>query len=654
MYYVSSDNEMGGKMKNKRKISIVVIAGICFIILLGLLYKTYVHYYYHVKESELYKIESSYRLENQRFKEEEAAFAEGSGEFYFLEGLKAYQLENYYIAEENFEKALQVSHTDMALPTYLYYYLNQCSLIQKGIGDVEEAVKYVPLANDTELLWDMISSISLSSAIDNKAIELMEEYLKEKEHIELSTWAWLKNCIGMLEYNNEEYAKAIREFYDVESMLRDAKMTPKLKVELRYAKEYIANIYFVFEDYEKAALLYQELVENNLKDNDFHSYGCCINMASAYLEISDTQNARKAMEILSDNLTKIDPALISEINASMNDVLANICIIEGNYAQADVYLDEAESFYNKSVGDAFLGGSNYVLISRCKQMVGEGKLKDAQESLEKFISTEEAAYYGLDKEGYQLLEEIYIQTKQKEKLIEVYQKLLELDKEFMTTTQQEYLKFSEYYQENSQLKESNDRLYRTNFVAIISIIFISVILIFVLMLVRLLSMRNVTDQLTGVYNRKKLNALLQKYERIGTPSDLGVVMMDIDYFKRYNDTYGHQAGDVILKEVAGVLKNSVRKKDTIIRYGGEEFLILLHGIKKKAAEEICHAIQLNLKEKAIPHAASEVAEYITMSMGLSYQKEKNGLTLEKLIGNADEVLYQSKAAGRNRLTVKEN
>ena len=169
-----------------------------------------------------------------------------------------------------------------------------------------------------------------------------------------------------------------------------------------------------------------------------------------------------------------------------------------------------------------------------------------------------------------------------------------------------------------------------------------------------MSRKNVTDQLTGVYNRKKLNALLQKYERTGTPADLGVVMMDIDYFKRYNDTYGHQAGDNVLKNVADVLKESVRKKDIVIRYGGEEFLILLNGVKAKAAEDICQGIHTRLKERAIPHVASEVSEHVTMSMGLVFQKEKNGLVLEKLIGKADECLYQSKEAGRNRLTVNEN
>ena len=648
-------------MKNKRKISIAVIIGICLIILIGLFYKIYVHYYYHERKTEIYKLESAYRLENENLDINKVKCQEGTGEFYFLEGLKAYDLGNFYIAEENFEKALSVSYSDRALPTYVYYYLNQCTYLQRGSGDIElvslameEALKYVPLANDTEMLWELISSISLSAETDKKAIELMTEYAQNQEHIKLATWAWLKNCIGMLEFNNEEYAKAIRHFYDVEVMLEDSKMTSLLRKELYYAKEYIANIYYIFEDFEKSALLYQELVESNLKNKDFHGYICCLNMANAYLEISDTQNAGKAVQILEENMEKVESSLVAEVNASMNDVMANICMMEGNYDQADEYLNKAEEFYNNRSANAVLGGKAYIVLSRYRHMIHEGKLKEAQNGLEEFVISEEAVYYGLDNECYRLLEEIYLQTNQKDKLITTYQKLLELDDDFITATQQEYLEFSKFYSENNRLKESNEKLYRSNFVAIIGIIFISIILILVLILVRLLSQKNVTDQLTGLYNRKKLNALLRKYERNGTPSDFGVVMIDIDYFKRYNDTYGHQAGDVVLKEVAGVLKEAVRKKDTVIRYGGEEFLILLNGIKKKNAEEICQKIHNKLREKALPHSASEVSEYVTMSMGLVHQKEKKGLTLEKLIGNADECLYQSKEAGRNRVTVKED
>ena len=108
-------------------------------------------------------------------------------------------------------------------------------------------------------------------------------------------------------------------------------------------------------------------------------------------------------------------------------------------------------------------------------------------------------------------------------------------------------------------------------------------------------------------------------------------MMDIDYFKKYNDTYGHPAGDEVLKKVAKVLKESVRSKDDIIRYGGEEFLIIMNGVLPETAEAICQRIQKNLKDKAILHMASEVSEHVTLSMGLYYQKSSSKMSLEQLI-----------------------
>ena len=648
-------------MKNKRKLYITIIIGVFLILFILGVYKGLTHYFYHVKESALYKVETAYRLEGEDIASVENTFLKDSGEYLFIEGLKAFDLENYYIAQENFEKALTASKKDKALPTYLYYYMNQCIYMQEDYGDLElvssamkEAKKYIPLANDNEMIWNLISSISYAEAMDKKAIEILEDYLQENRYLELSTWAWIKNYIAMLEYNNEEYSNSIRNFYDVEVKLENSKLTPQLQYELQYAKEYIANIYAIFEDYEKAAVLYQEIYNTSLENNDFSSYACCINMASAYLEISDTENARKAMENLTKNLDKTDEMYVPEIEATMWDIYANICMMEGDYDQADNYLKKAEDFYEKNVGYAFLGGEYFVLLSRCKYLVNQGDIKLALTKLEAFIEDDKAAYLGLEDEIYELLETVYQQTGQKDKLISMYKKLLDTNKDFITTTQREYLKFSEYYRENNDLKEYNSKLSRTNLIAIFTTILISVILIFVLMLVRLLSKRNITDQLTGVYNRTKLNILLQKYKRNGTPADLAVVMMDIDYFKRYNDTYGHQAGDKVLKEVAGVLKDSVYKKDIVIRYGGEEFLILLNGVKKKAAEDICQKIHTKLKELALPHNSSEVSEYVTMSMGLVYQKEKNGSALEKLIGSADECLYHSKEAGRNRLTVKDN
>ena len=653
----------GTIVKDKRKIGIAIAIGLLVCVCAVGLYKAYVHYFYHVRETQLYKIETSYRLEGEDIGAVENTFQEGSGEYFFLEGLKAYDLRNYYIAEENFKKAREVSHSDKALLAYLYYYMNQCIVEQNelGVGDVElvslalqEATKYVPLANDTKMLWSLISSISYAETMDKKAIELIEVYLQEERHLELATWAWMKNYIAMLEFNGEEYSNSIRNFYDVEVALVDSKLTPELRYELQYAREYIANIYSMFEEYEKAAMLYEEVYKSSLENGDFDSYGCCINMATAYLEIADTQKARQAMESLESNLDKMDELYVPEVEATICDVYANIYLLEGDYEQAEASLEKAEAFYKENVGNAFYGGEYFVLLSRCKYMVHQGMISEAQIILEEFMDSGDAAYLGLEDEVYELLESVYQQTGQKDKLIAIYDIMLDNNEEFKKTTQQEYLKFSEYYRENGELRVSNSRLHRRSLIAIVACIAVTVILVFSLILIRLLTHRNVTDQLTGVYNRKKLNHLLKKYEKNGTASDLAVVMMDIDYFKRYNDTYGHQAGDVVLREVSTILRESVRKKDVVIRYGGEEFLVLISGIKQKTAEEICQRIYTKLEEKALPHEASRVSDHITMSMGLCYQKDKNSMSLEKLIGKADEALYKSKENGRNRLTVCEN
>ncbi|MBR5230342.1 MAG: diguanylate cyclase, partial [Firmicutes bacterium] len=423
------------------------------------------------------------------------------------------------------------------------------------------------------------------------------------------------------------------------------------EIEQRYAKEYIANIHFIFEDYEKAAELYQELIDNTMSDEQFHAYGCCINMANVYLELGTAEKAREAMYTLADNLSRIDADAVSEVEASMDDVLANIAIAEGNLPEAKEYLEKAEAYYKKNSNNAaFLGGAYYTLLTRCKYMVAEGNLKEVQLILEKNIEEGDAAYYGLEKEFYSLLEKVYQQTGQNEKLAQTYKKLLEMNKEFRITTQREYLEFSGYYKENNQLKDYNVQLNRTKTIAVFSSIIITAVLILLLIFVRLLRRKNVTDQLTGIYNRKKLNQLARTYKRTGTPEKFGVVMMDIDYFKRYNDAYGHPEGDEVLKKVSRVLVGCVRSKDFVIRYGGEEFLVLLNGLTQQNAEDVCRRIHNKLNETAIPHGFSDAADHVTLSMGLCYQEKAKSNSIENLIDLADQCLYSSKKNGRNRVT----
>ena len=164
--------------------------------------------------------------------------------------------------------------------------------------------------------------------------------------------------------------------------------------------------------------------------------------------------------------------------------------------------------------------------------------------------------------------------------------------------------------------------------------------------------RNITDQLTGVNNRKKLMQLKRQFKQKKTPGYFGVIMLDIDYFKKYNDTYGHVAGDEVLRKVAEVLRELVRKKDTIIRYGGEEFLILLQDVMPQTAENVCGRIHSQLERQKLEHSASEVSDCVTVSVGLCHQVQAGTVDLEQMIEAADQCLYESKNEGRNRTTIK--
>ncbi len=157
------------------------------------------------------------------------------------------------------------------------------------------------------------------------------------------------------------------------------------------------------------------------------------------------------------------------------------------------------------------------------------------------------------------------------------------------------------------------------------------------------------DGLTGLYNRRYLDeSLAQAFadaKRYGR--ELSVVVCDIDHFKRVNDTFSHQMGDVVLKEVARLLKSGVRQGDTVARYGGEEFVIVLPEACAQSAAHIVERIRQTIQNH--PWHTFHPGLKITMSAGLS--DDLSSENYEKLVGTADKKLYEAKRGGRNRLVV---
>ncbi|MCL1958136.1 MAG: diguanylate cyclase [Spirochaetes bacterium] len=163
----------------------------------------------------------------------------------------------------------------------------------------------------------------------------------------------------------------------------------------------------------------------------------------------------------------------------------------------------------------------------------------------------------------------------------------------------------------------------------------------------------IIDQLTGIYNRRYLDGSLKKIinSHSRTGGNLSVLMIDIDYFKKYNDAYGHEAGDGCLRAVASALSQSVsRDEDFVARYGGEEFAVVLPNTDENGARLIAERMLEKIRECNIPHKASDIADYVTISIGGATDVINHLHHGSDYIKAADKALYESKKNGRNRYT----
>jgi diguanylate cyclase (GGDEF)-like protein len=160
----------------------------------------------------------------------------------------------------------------------------------------------------------------------------------------------------------------------------------------------------------------------------------------------------------------------------------------------------------------------------------------------------------------------------------------------------------------------------------------------------------VTDALTGLGNRRRLEqALRQEVGRLSrSTAELSVIMLDIDFFKQFNDTYGHVAGDRCITMVAATLNRAVRRAaDLTVRYGGEEFACVLPNTSHAEAMAIARNIRDRVLALGIPHEKSDAAPYVTVSLGVATAICSPDIDSMSWIRAADSQLYQAKASGRN-------
>jgi diguanylate cyclase (GGDEF)-like protein len=162
------------------------------------------------------------------------------------------------------------------------------------------------------------------------------------------------------------------------------------------------------------------------------------------------------------------------------------------------------------------------------------------------------------------------------------------------------------------------------------------------------------DKLTGIANRRCFDMMYEKEwvraRREG--ATLGIIMVDVDHFKRYNDRYGHLQGDVCLSEIANAIRSSLqRPADSAARYGGEEFVVLLPNTDGPGAVTVAEGIARTVARLALEHRGSPVAPVVTVSQGVAAGSPGPTDDTSSLLRSADEALYKAKAEGRNRIVL---
>jgi len=168
---------------------------------------------------------------------------------------------------------------------------------------------------------------------------------------------------------------------------------------------------------------------------------------------------------------------------------------------------------------------------------------------------------------------------------------------------------------------------------------------------RRLELLSISDSLTGLANRRHFDDVLSReWSRARRArGGIGLLMVDIDYFKRYNDHYGHLGGDQCLRTIATTLQNSARRDvDTAARYGGEEFAIILPGVDMDTASLVAHRLHANVRGLREPHSASPFG-IITVSIGVAAHLPADDTSAQELVQMADAALYRAKQVGRNRI-----
>ncbi|MGL4878743.1 diguanylate cyclase [Paraclostridium dentum] len=494
----------------------------------------------------------------------------------------------------NYERAINL----LARETYLFFDGNY-EEVKNNFYETEKFLSDKNMHDELIYLYSIMNNIAMKEYEYEHAYiyiyksELLSTilYNEKKDQEQLSTLLSIKYLKSYMAIDIGLEDEAKRAFEDAEKLRKDYYGRKRGDM---YGS--ITRYYYKLGNYEKAKEYALETIHINgdFKQYQLDSLAMKIILGEAYLFLGELD---KAIEIAKE---------LENFNIDTDNILKNKLIL---------YSDIYEHYGNEEKAISNLKEA-YILAMKNKDFIEQDRILNKIISLTKQINNEKDLLYWYD-------EHLNLHIKQKELKNNQFLIGKIIDTEIVNS--------------NANLKivelEKKNLLY-TDFILMI---LLAIIIFFIIKLMYL----NRHDSLTHIYNRGYFNKLYKKYNNSNERYSL--IIFDIDNFKKLNDTYGHDFGDIVLINISKCIKNMINKDCKLFRYGGEEFVVL---IKNK---DVNYALELaeSIRERVYVMSWKENTT-VTISMGISY----SGDDTKDMIKRADNNLYESKMNGKNRLTYK--
>lgn len=577
-------------------------------------------------------------------------------------------------AIDSFNKSINYFYKikDIPLKMKTYFELSRAYLTESKFNESEEAFNNLKNLGINKNKKEEVIKYSIKRAYDifnypggkSKSIEILEDALKISKDIDYYEIEDVYFQLGRAYWYEDRLVESINSKLKALNIARGKNSKDKIiNISIDIGLDYLKS-----RNYDEALTYLSRVIYYKMKDENnspiIKSYAF-LNLTECYVRLEKYDDAEESIKSLDENIKKIknvkekeDLMIMSYINK------ADLQTEKENPLEAIKLLNIARDRQQKSVNFKY---NNFDI--KLFEEYGDAyyKLNDFKKALKYHKESEKLA---LNRDLVYLQEiyneKIYLDYKSMgddENTILYLEKNMELKTKLSQDKNKQYSQYlikefenEENLEKISLLEKSKDKMSFIFLVLFIAIIVISIFLYFIYKknkeinrLNKLFKNLSEIDALTNVYNRRALGEFLADnwdlYKETKMP--ISFMMIDLDYFKLYNDNYGHLKGDEVLEKVALEIKKSCRDTDFVARYGGEEFIVIMLNTDKDYAINLAQNIRQNIYNININHKYSKVSDRITLSIGITTAYMGTNKNYDEYIQKADKALYDAKSRGKD-------